>query len=245
MSNYSEQAAKLNAGFWATKCLIQLQSDIFSFANHEYQIEPMTVTCRRRCYIKATQGGWTEIEVLRSLWAMIHKHHPKGDLYTFPTATDVDDFAKSRFNPLISSNIQAIGRFVKPAGKGTDTANLKKIHDAFLYLRGTKLNKKISDLSESTRLRGIPVDCIKFDEYDLMDDDVAAKARGRYGHSLIKEEVFLSNPTCPDEGIDAVFQDSDQRHWWHKCTYRKNDTSATNAAGRKVPTAHQRQSPER
>ena len=191
---------------------------MFSFKNHEYQIEPMASTARRRCYMKATQGGWTEIEVLRSLHAMIHGHHPQGDLYMFPTTDDVQEFSKSRFNPLISANKQAIGKFVKPSGKGTDTASLKKIGDAFLYLRGARLSQKHSDVNESSKMRGIPVDSIKFDELDMMDEAVIAKARGRMGHSLVKEEVFLSNPLVPGEGIDKIFAESDQRYWHRKCT---------------------------
>lgn len=167
--------------------------------------------------MKATQGGFTEIEVLRSLHAMINKLHPLGDLYMFPTTDDVNEFSKSRFNPLILSNKEAIGKYVKAGGKGTDTASLKKIHNAFLYLRGARLSQKISDVNESSKMRGIPVDSIKFDEVDLMDEDVIAKARGRYGHSMVKEEVFISNPLIPGEGIDKIFSTSDQRHYFRRC----------------------------
>jgi len=211
------EIAAWDAGYWAVLNKIRLQASTFSFENHEYQIEPMSSTARRRVYMKATQGGWTEIEVLRSLHAMIHGHHPQGDLYMFPTTDNVQEFSKSRFNPLILANREAIGKYVKSAGRGTDTASLKKIHSSFLYLRGARLSQKASEQNESSQMRGIPVDSIKFDEYDLMDEAVAAKARGRMGHSLIKEEVFLSNPLVPGEGIDKVFSVSDQRHWFRKC----------------------------
>ena len=213
-----QDLASVDAGYWAELMVIRLQSAKFSFKNHEYQMEPMSSTARRRCYMKGTQGGWTEIEVLRSLHAMIYGHHPQGDLYMFPTTDDVQEFSKSRFNPLIANNKQAIGKFVKSSGKGTDTASLKKIRDAFLYLRGARLSQKISDVNESSKMKGIPVDSVKFDEVDHMDLDVVAKARGRMGHSLVKEEVYLSNPIVPGEGIDKIFQTSDQRYWWRKCS---------------------------
>jgi len=212
------QIASQNCGYWANLNQIKLQACQFSFKNHEYQIEPMGSTARRRCYMKGTQGGWTEIEVLRSLHAMIHGHHPQGDLYMFPTTDDVQEFSKSRFNPLIAANRLAIGKYVKGSGKGTDTASLKKISDSFLYLRGARLSQKISDVNESSKMKGIPVDSVKFDEVDHMDLDVVAKARGRMGHSLVKEEVYLSNPIVPGEGIDKIFQDSDQRYWHRRCT---------------------------
>jgi len=213
----NDQAMQMDAGFWAAQWGIKLQASKFSFKNHEYQMEPMSSIARRRCYMKATQGGWTEIEVLRSLHAMRYGHHPQGDLYMFPTTDDVQEFSKSRFNPLIAANHNAIGKFVKSGGKGTDTASLKKINEAFLYLRGARLSQKVSDQNESSKMRGIPVDSVKFDELDLMDESVIAKARGRMGHSLVKEEVYLSNPLVPGEGIDKIFAQSDQRYWWRKC----------------------------
>jgi hypothetical protein len=94
---------------------------------------------------------------------------------------------------------------------------LKKIHDAFLYLRGARLSQKISDVNESSKLKSIPVDRVVFDEVDHMDENVIAKALGRMGHSKIKQERYLSNPLIPGEGIDKIFSTSDQRHWFRKC----------------------------
>lgn len=212
-----EECAKWDAGFWADMFQVRLQASKFSFTGHEYQIELMASDVRRMCVMKATQGGFTEIEVLCSLWGMIYGHLPQGVLYLFPTTDDVNEFSKSRFNPLIVANRDAIGKYVKASGKGTDTASLKKIHDAFLYLRGARLSQKISDLNESSKLKSIPVDRVVFDEVDHMDESVIGKARGRMGHSKVKQERFLSNPLVPGEGIDKIFQTSDQRHWFRKC----------------------------
>lgn len=205
-----------NAGNWADFNGIKLQTGIFSFTEHEYQLEPMGERVRRTCYMKGTQGGFTEIEVLKSLHGMIYGRYPQGVLYMFPTTDDVGEFSKSRFNPLILANRKVIGQFVKR----TDTTSLKKINEAFLYLRGARLSQKVgpnSDIDESSKLRSIPVDKIVFDEVDLMSEDVQEKARQRMGHSKVKEEVYISNPTIPDFGIDKIFQKSDQRHWFRKC----------------------------
>jgi len=221
------EVASTDVGWWADKLYsIRLQGGIFSFRDHEYQLEPMRSRVRRKCIMKATQGGYTEIEVLDSLHGMIFRHLPKGVLYLFPTTDDVGDFSKSRFNPLILSNREAIGKYVKSAGKGTDTASLKKIHNAFLYLRGARLSQKISDMNESSKLKSIPVDRVVFDEVDHMDDAVLGKARGRMGHSLLKEERYLSNPLVPGEGIDKIFSLSDQRHLFRRCGHCSTWTCA-------------------
>ncbi len=209
--------ASTRAGYWATLRRIRLQASVFSFKGHEYQIEPMRSMVRRKCVMKATQGGFTEIEVLDALHGMIFRYLSQGVLYLHPTTDDVQEFSKSRFNPLIVANPEVIGKYVKSAGKGTDTASLKKIHNAFLYLRGARLSQKISDVNESSKLKSIPVDRVVFDEVDHMDEDVIAKALGRMGHSKIKQERYLSNPLIPGEGIDKIFSQSDQRHWFRKC----------------------------
>jgi phage terminase large subunit GpA-like protein len=212
--------AVLDAAYWAVLNRVRLQSGVFTFENHGYQIEWMQSIAQRMCYMKATQGGVSECEVLKSLHGLIHRRFPQGVLYLFPTADDVGEFSKARFNPLIEANINCIKRFVKTGGKGTDTASLKKVGSGFLYLRGTRLTQQIGigdGEKESTKLRGISVDRVVFDEMDLMDEDVVAKAKGRMGASLVKQEVYISNPTLPDYGIDRVWRVSDQRYLWRKC----------------------------
>ena len=210
----NEQLANTSAAYWATINKIKLQLGVFSFKDHEYQLDIMKGSCKETVDMKATQGGFTEVWVIISLHGMIMGRYGLGVLYLFPTNDDVNDFSKSRFKPLIQANRNAIGKHVKD----TDTASLKKVNDAFLYLRGARLSQAIEgDHKESTKLRSIPVDSVVFDEFDLMEDDVEAKAEGRMGHSKIQEKHFLSNPTIPDFGIDVKFQESDQRHWHRKC----------------------------
>ncbi len=225
----NEQLMQVDAGYWATAWGLKLQSGRFSFKDHEYQIEPMGSQVKRKCTMKATQGGFTEIEVVDSLHGMRYGLLPSGVLYLFPTADDVNDFSKSRFNPMITKNKEAIGKFVKNAGKGTDTAGLKTVNGAMLYLRGARLSQKISDINESTKLKSIPVDRVVFDEVDHMDEDVITKAVQRMAHSRVQQERYLSNPIVPGEGIDKIFGTSDQRYWFRKCQHCTGiiSTSAT------------------
>ena len=216
-----EQLAAYDCAYWAVLNAIRLQSGEFSiYPDHAYQLEPMTSHDRCVCYMKATQGGFTELEVLRALHGMIHHRYPQGVLYLFPTTDDVGEFSKSRFAPLIQANRNAIGRFVKSGGKGTDTASLKKIHNAFLYLRGARLSQSIEGGAgdkESSKLRSIPVDSVAFDEWDLHPEGATAKAEARMGHSKVKEVRYISNPTIPGRGIHKKFLQSDQRHWFRRC----------------------------
>ncbi len=215
-----QDIAQTDAAYWAVSRKIRLQSGFFSFKDHEFQMEPMQLCVRRKCYMKGTQLGMTEIEVLACFHGLIMKRYSQGVLYLFPTTDNVHEFSKSRLNTLISSNRESIGKYVKPYGKGTDTASLKKVGDAFFFLRGARLSQTVEgdvDAKESTQMRSIPIDKGVLDELDLMPDQIILKVRGRMGHSLIKEEVYLSNPTLPGFGIDKLFQESDQRHWHRRC----------------------------
>lgn len=220
-----EDAQFADAAIWAVDNKIKLQAGVFSLHSREYQLEPLSSRVRRIMYMKATQLGFTEMEVLRSLHGLIHGRYPKGVGYYFPNSDVVEEFGKSRFSPLIQSNRNAIGRFVKAAGKkGTDTASLKKINDAFLWLRGASQTRKIKDQNVSVKTSSIPLDRIVFDELDLMADTdseftVIGKARGRLGDSDLKEECFISNPTTPGFGIDTMWDLSDKRHWFRYCDH--------------------------
>ena len=207
--------AQVDAAYWANLNRIKLQKGVWSFDRREYLIEPMQSRVRRRCYMKATQGGFTETEVNQCLHGMIHGRYARGVLYLFPTTWDVGEFSKARFGPLIKANPRAIGKYVQ----NTDTTSLKKVGDAFLYLRGGTLSQHLDiDAREASKLRSISVDKCVFDELDLMDPDAIGKAKGRMGDSDVKEEVYISNPTLPDFGIARIFEKSDQRHWHRKCT---------------------------
>lgn len=214
--------AAMDSAYWAVLNNIRLVSGVFTLQDHGYQLEPMQSRARRTCHMKATQGGFSELEILKALHSLIHRRCPQGVLYLFPTNDDMLDFSKSRFGPLIAANPESIGRFVRSGKKGTDAAGLKCVHGAFLFLRGARLTQALESggdgQKESGKLRSVPVDRVVYDEWDLMDETVAGKARGRMGHSRLKEEVFIGNPTMPDYGIAKVFQTSDQRHLFRACS---------------------------
>ena len=215
--------AEADAGYWAVLNKIKLPSGLFNFDRRKYLIEPLNSTPRRICYMKATQLGFTVTEVTRAFHGMIHHRYQNGVLYLFPTRDEVEEFGKTRFTPMIIDNPNAIGKYVKAAGrKNTDTASLKKIHNAFLYLRSSSLSRNIDEQKESIKLRNISVDRYVCDELDLMADDdnefkFIGKARGRFGDSELKEECYISNPTTPNFGIDTMFAKSDQRQWFRWC----------------------------
>lgn len=220
-----ENLARYDACYWACFHRIRLANGgVFSLKDRAYQQEPMQSRSARICYMKATGGGFSEIEILKSIHGMIMGRYPQGVGYYFPTEKAMQDFSKSRFNPLIRRNRAVIGKFVRRGKKSTDSAGLKIINGKNLYMRGARLNPAEDDgARRSTNVTGIQIDRAVLDEVDQMESLVAAKIRGRMGSPAVdgvkgkSEEVYLANPTDEDTGVDLFWQKSDQRHWFRRC----------------------------
>jgi hypothetical protein len=89
--------------------------------------------------------GVTEINVLKSMYGLIHSKYPQGVLYLFPTNLDVSDFSKGRFQTLIRDNPKEVGVFVSD----TDAVSIKRVQKAMLYLRGARATSKIEGSKSS------------------------------------------------------------------------------------------------
>ena len=172
----------------------------FSFKGHEYlraiydDVSPHVVLS------KAAQIGGTTWAILRSIHACLTGLNV---IYFFPTRTDVLDFSKSRVTPLLADNPFLLAMMAE-----TDTAGLKRIGDAYLYLRG---------MQSTVGMKSVPADMVVFDELDETPPAARAMALERLSHSDYKRVIELSNPSLPDYGIDAQYQKSDQRHWTLRC----------------------------
>lgn len=191
-------------GEWAAGLPIVLDGKPFSFKNHEYLITPYSDNHPFQVDIKATQMGLSSRAMLRCFyWARFHDRI-RGILYLFPSKSDVTDFSKGRFDPLIDDNPDSLGSWIKD----TDAANIKKIWNSFLYFRGMR---------SRLGLKSTPADAICFDELDEAPQWMIDWAMARMSHSEDGIVYMLSNPTMPDYGIDAAFQKTDQQFFLLKC----------------------------
>lgn len=217
----NEGMMRVNAGYWAAQWRIKLQAGPFTFSGFEYQLEPMSFTGKRLCYLKARQCfGATTLEVLKDLHGMITRKYRLGVAHIFPGQDEVGEFSRSIFKPLIASNKSSIGKYVKNVSGGTDTTSLKNVNGAMLFFRGAGLNQKIGDSIEATssKTAGFSCDKVVFDEADFMAAEAIARYIQSMGMSPHQHEVYLGNPSHEDFGIDLIFKKSDQRYWFRKCS---------------------------
>ena len=194
------RAAAEPLALWAQR-RVRLDGKPFSFAGHEYLRAIYDDTAQHIVLSKAAQIGGTSWAILRSFHACAMGLNV---IYYFPTRTDVLEFSKSRVGPLLADN-----SFLSRMMTDTDTAGLKRIGGAYLYLRG---------MQSHVGLKSVPADMVVFDELDEATPEAKAMARERLGHSDYKRIIELSNPSLPDYGIDEAYQRSDQRLWTVRCS---------------------------
>ena len=197
------EGVPVSLGDWAVSTPIILDGKPFTFDRHEYLKEPYADNHKDIVFIKAAQMGLTTLAMLRAFYAARYGNR-RGILYLFPSRTDVTEFAKGRIDPLIKENPDTLGKWIRD----TDSANIKQVWNAFLYLRGMK---------SRVGLKSLPIDFLVLDEMDEAPESSIDLAMERLSHSEYKEVLKLSNPTLPDFGVDRAFQQTDQRYWLLEC----------------------------
>ena len=210
-----EQLKVVDAWIWAEQNQINLLGGKFSSVGRQFQIEMLRDNSRKQCAMKGAQlGGFTDGYVLKIVHGAIHSKYPLGALFLFPTQDEVSDFSTTRLQHLFSNNPATIGKYVRE----TNRAGLRKIWNTFMYFRSGRATHTLDEQTKSSsKAKAISVDVMLCDEVDEMDQDIVDKARSRLQASKVKEEFYLGNPTIPDYGISALYDQSDQRVWMTRC----------------------------
>lgn len=190
---------------WVTTSSIIVDGLPFSFKRHEYLVDVYKDDHPFIVDMKSAQMGLTTRAALKVIHNARYRGF-RGELYLFPSRTDVSDFSKGRLDPMIDDNPDTIGQWVRD----TDATNIKRIWNCFLYLRGMR---------SRVGLKSVPADFIVYDELDEALQNAVDMADERMSHSQHKEKLMLSNPTLPDFGIDKQFSLSDEKYWLLKCPH--------------------------
>lgn len=124
-------------------------------------------------------------------------------IYFLPTDDEMDDFVADRVEKTIAESDYLTSRLGK-----TDNRGLKHLGPGLFYLRG---------LWTKRRAKSVPADGLVFDEVDEQKPENIAFGEDRVLASKFQNKIFLSVPSFSRYGIDALFADTDQRFFLHKC----------------------------
>lgn len=155
---------------------------------------------------KSAQVGESVERILKSLWCATNMD--ANIIYVLPTQNIVKDFVAPKVNPIIDSN-----PFIKELVQGKDSDSLKQIGNRFIYFRGA--------FSETEAI-AISGDILILDELDRMPKaEIVNMYDSRLQASKLGYRWRLSNPSQVGYGVDALYNDSDQRHWFVQCRHCK------------------------
>ena len=192
----------INPVAWIVENRIRVSSgEPFDFKQHFFWYDILTDMSPKQVFLKAAQGGGTEMMVLKAIYLCDRR---KMDIiYTVPTAADVNTTVGARINKLITLN-PSLARLIKDK----DSVEMKAIGDKTLYVRGTWTERAAIS---------VPADVLIHDEEDRSNQPVLKTYSSRLQHSKYKWDWHFSNPSFRNVGVDSYWQKSDQKHWFIKC----------------------------
>ncbi len=140
--------------------------------------------------------------------------------YVLPTYTVRDRFVQQRINPLLvdvpaykdrtPSSTHSSTNILAPARRAADNLRLKKFGGGTMMFLGSNTEVDFVEFS---------ADLLIVDEYDKCDLGNIAKARDRVRASPYAQMLRIGNPTMPRVGISRLYDESDGRRWFHRCTH--------------------------
>lgn len=174
----------------------------WKFKYHPWLKEMHDSTAELNVGKKAAQVGFTETLLNISFFHIDVKDVDV--LYVLPAKTpDASDFSTGRFDPALEMSPHLMNLF-------SDVKNIghKRAGHTNLYIRGSK---------SRAGLKSIPVGLVILDEVDEMEQENIPLAFERSGGQMEKLSWAVSTPTLPKVGIDKLYQDTTQEHFFFKC----------------------------
>lgn len=173
------------------------------FDNHRFLIDFYADESDDIVSKKSAQVGFSVAAILKSFHAA--KYRGRNIIYGLPTNNVVQDFVKPKVNPLIGSN-PALAAIISD-----DSVSYKRVGDRNLFFKGGYSDR------EAISITG---DILVIDEYDRMPNMAVVNTfDSRLQASKNPKRWRFSNPSQIGFGVDALFQDSNQLHWFVKCSH--------------------------
>jgi hypothetical protein len=176
----------------------------FSFKDHEYQLQILTDDSPELVIRKSAQTGISEMALRAAAGLVMIMPDSFRIGYTFPTASFATDYAKTRFNPIITGS---------PALRAAITSD--DIDKADIKTFGPGKEVYFKGAATGNAAISTTLDMLIHDELSFSDQDVIGDYTSRLIHSQYKWRISLSTPTYPGDPIDEAFLAS--RRMWNMC----------------------------
>jgi phage terminase large subunit GpA len=187
--------------------MINENQQAIEFKDHRFLIQPFDDMSPDIVVRKSAQVGFSVLAILKSFW--LAKYRLLNTIYVLPTQDIVKGFVNPKVDPLIASN----GGLSKMVSR--DSVTLKQVGDRFIHYKGSASQREAISTS---------ADLLVIDEYDrCIDMGVLNTYDSRLQASKNPLRWRFSNPSAVGFGVDQLYNDSNQYHWFVKCHYCGHD----------------------
>ncbi len=177
--------------------------ELLDFHQHAYLWDIYQDFSARQVFLKAAQVGMSTTINIKALW--LAKNKKMDIIYSLPSSSDITDFVSGKTNRLIS-NVPIFQEWCEDK----DSIEQKRVGNNVIYFKGTWSPRQAL---------ATPADLYISDEMDRSKQDIVAQFKTRLQHSKYGWEWYFSNPSMPGNGVDALWQESDQKHWFITCPH--------------------------
>lgn len=179
------------------------KGEVLSFKDHLFLFDLYKDWSPQQVIMKAAQVGASTMMNVKPFWLM--KATGMDVIYTLPTDSDVVDFVGGKTNRIIAQN-----KVIQDLTSDRDTIEQKQVGKSVIYYRGTHTKKAAMMIT---------ADLLIHDEVDASRLDVIEDYETRLKHSKYKWRWYFSHPSAEGSGIHKYWLESDQKHWFIKCSF--------------------------
>lgn len=186
---------------WIVKNEIQNEKqEVLNFSDRLFFLDILTDWNQEIVIKKCSQVGGSIAFHMKAFFALLK--FGWNIIYTMPSDSDVEEFVKTKTNPIIQANQKVF------TGVSYDTVYLKQIGKRNMYFKGTI--SKTAAISTSSDLN-------IHDEASRSDQSTIQTYKSRLDNSKFKGRWWFSNPTTEKDVVDEKWKESDQKEWTVTC----------------------------
>jgi len=187
--------------YWVLKNKIKSEKgEKLDFSDRLFLLDILGDWSQKIVWKKCSQVGGSVVFNIKSFFSLMKMGW--SIIYTMPTETDVQEFVKTKTNPLILEN-----KHLFP-GISTDSVFLKQVGKRNLFFQGTV--SKSAAISTSA-------DVTVHDEISRSDQNKIKQYESRTKASKFRGKWIFSNPTTEKDELDVVWRQSDMKEWFCVC----------------------------
>lgn len=175
------------------------KGEVLNFRDRLFLLDILRDWSKEIVIKKCSQIGGSVVFNLKALFAA--RVYRWDIIYTMPSDSDVEEFVKTKTNPIISANLAAFPT-------SSDSVYLKQIGGRNVHYKGT--------ISKTAAI-ATTADLLIHDEASRSDQKTLDTYKSRTKASPFKGRWVFSNPTTEKDLVDEQWRKSDQKEWVVSC----------------------------